>query len=105
MNSGTPDNLLVKPHPRDAAGCVLSVTPESAGWTHVGFEVFNLKPGERLSRTLPDREACLVLLSGRASISAGAFVETPGVCSMDRAATATIATSAAREIAGGVRAG
>ncbi len=71
MNSGTPDNLLVKPHPRDEEGCVLSVTPESAGWTHVGFEVFHLKSGERLSRTLPDREACLVLLSGRASISAG----------------------------------
>jgi len=67
----TSDNLLVKPHPRDDTGCVLSVTPESAGWAHVGFEVFHLKPGERISRTLPGREACLVLLSGRASISAG----------------------------------
>ncbi len=65
------DSLLVRPHPRDSEGCILSVTPESAGWAHVGFAVFHLRPGARLSRTLPNREACLVLLSGRASVAAG----------------------------------
>ena len=50
-------DLLVKPHPRDEEGCVLSVTPESAGWRHVGFAVFTLQPGERLERRLPERES------------------------------------------------
>ena len=35
-------NLLVKPHLPDAEGCVLSLTPERAGWRYVGFEVFRL---------------------------------------------------------------
>lgn len=66
------NDLLVKPHPRSDEGSVLSVTPESAGWKHVGFEVFVLQPGERLSRHLKDREACIVLLSGTAKVTAGA---------------------------------
>src|SRR5690606_20564243 len=64
-------DLLVKPHPRDKEGCVLSVTPESAGWHHVGFAVFTLQPGERLGRRLPEREACIVPLCGRADVAAG----------------------------------
>jgi 5-deoxy-glucuronate isomerase len=65
------NDLLVKPHLRDGEGCVLSVTPESAGWRYVGFEVFTLAGGERLSRRLADRESCLVLLAGIATITAG----------------------------------
>jgi 5-deoxy-glucuronate isomerase len=64
-------DLLVKSRPRDGEGRVLSVTPESAGWTYVGFEVFTLEPGERLSRRLADRESCLVLLAGTATVTAG----------------------------------
>ncbi|MEQ8356008.1 MAG: 5-deoxy-glucuronate isomerase [Kiloniellaceae bacterium] len=64
-------DLLVKPHQPDEEGCILSVTPESAGWQHVGFEVFALRPGERISRHLEDREACLVPLSGSVDITAG----------------------------------
>ena len=63
--------LLVKPHERDKDGSVLSVTPRSAGWAHVGFEVCLLEPGESLSRETGDREVCLVLLAGKARISAG----------------------------------
>ncbi len=63
--------LLVKPHERDGSGSVLSVTPESAGWRHVGFEVCQLAPGQSLSRDTGDREVCLVLLAGKANISAG----------------------------------
>lgn len=63
--------LLVKPHERDADGSVLSVTPESAGWGHVGFEACNLKPGETLTRDTGGREVCLVLLAGKAKISGG----------------------------------
>jgi 5-deoxy-glucuronate isomerase len=64
-------DLLVKPHARDKEGCVLSVTPESAGWRHVGFAVFTLEPGERLERRLPEREACIVPLAGRVDVTAG----------------------------------
>lgn len=64
-------DLLVKPHPRDAEGCVLAVTPESAGWRHVGFEVFHLRAGEILTRRLKDREVCVVPLAGSAAVAAG----------------------------------
>ena len=63
-------NLLVKPRDRDTDGRVLAVTPESAGWAHVGFEVFRLAPGETLNRETGDREVCVVLLAGRASVQA-----------------------------------
>ncbi len=61
--------LLVKPAGRD--GKVVDVTPQSAGWTHVGFALHRLKPGERVAGGERDREACLVLVSGRAAITGG----------------------------------
>lgn len=64
-------SLLVKPHPRDADGSVLCVTPQSAGWEYVGFEVCRLDAGERLSRDTGGREVCLVLLAGKARIAGG----------------------------------
>ena len=60
-------NLVVKPHEREQSGRVLAVTPESAGWTYVGFEVFELKAGETLHRETGDRELGVVMLTGRAS--------------------------------------
>jgi 5-deoxy-glucuronate isomerase len=63
-------DLIVKPQAvPDEDGNVLRITPESAGWDHVGFEVYMLKPGERLSRPTDGREACLVLLSGIADVT------------------------------------
>lgn len=47
----------------------MRVTPESAGWTYVGFEVFVLEAGQKLYRQTRDQEVCLVLLSGRANVS------------------------------------
>ncbi|KIL41275.1 5-deoxyglucuronate isomerase [Gordoniibacillus kamchatkensis] len=52
-----------------ADGTVLSVTPESAGWTYVGFEVLRMTEGQTVSRETGDREVCLVLLSGRADVA------------------------------------
>lgn len=63
--------LLVRPSAPDADGRVHAVTPESAGWTYVGFEVFDLGAGQRLARDTGDREACVVVLSGTARASAG----------------------------------
>ena len=65
----TPANpLLVRPHAPDAEGRVLSVTPQSAGWSHVGFALFHLAPGGRISGGTADRETCIVVLTGLASI-------------------------------------
>ena len=41
-------SLLVRPHAPDVDGRVLAVTPESAGWSYVGFELFRLEPGRTL---------------------------------------------------------
>jgi len=54
-----------------ADGHVHHITPASAGWSYVGFDVFNLKPGQVLAEKQVAREACLVLLSGRAAVRAG----------------------------------
>jgi 5-deoxy-glucuronate isomerase len=61
--------LKLKPSARH--GHVLSVTPQSAGWTYVGFDLYRLNPGERVGAFTGDREVCLVLVSGKAAAEAG----------------------------------
>lgn len=61
--------LLVKPLGRQ--GRVSHVTPQSAGWTYVGFELHRLKPGETVAAETGERETCLVLVAGKATIAAG----------------------------------
>lgn len=64
-------SLLVKPHAAGADDAVHCITPRSAGWTHVGFEVFDLAAGSSVSRDTEDREACLVIVSGTVNVIAG----------------------------------
>jgi 5-deoxy-glucuronate isomerase len=61
--------LLVRPHQPDAGGRVLRVTPESAGWRHVGFEVLHLADGADFAGGEPARETCIVVLTGCARIA------------------------------------
>src|SRR5262245_6076894 len=61
--------LLVKPAGK--TGLVSRVTPESAGWTYVGFDLYRLKPGESASAQTGDREVCLVFVTGRGKATAG----------------------------------
>lgn len=49
----------------DSEGAVLTITPESADWAYVGFQMVKLQAGQRLSRETGVREVCLVLLSGK----------------------------------------
>jgi 5-deoxy-glucuronate isomerase len=63
--------LLLKPLQGAPGGQVHRLTPQQAGWRYVGFEVFDLRPGQELVRDTPGCELCLVLLSGVASVSAG----------------------------------
>lgn len=62
-------NLIVKAHEADKEGVVLTVTPESAGWEHVGFQVVKLSQGQVLRRETGSNEICLVLLSGKADVA------------------------------------
>jgi 5-deoxy-glucuronate isomerase len=48
---------------------LVRVTPESAGWTYVGFEVVHVTG--RLERSEPDRETCVVVLAGTCDLTAG----------------------------------
>ncbi|MCC2690140.1 MAG: iolB [Rhizobiaceae bacterium] len=61
--------LLVKPSA--GSGHVTAVTPETAGWRHVGFDLYRLKPGEAAAAATAAREACLVLVGGKAAVTAG----------------------------------
>src|SRR6185312_5368081 len=54
--------LLLRDHVPDAAGLVHRVTPASAGWTYVGFELWRLLPGQSLAQATGEREACLVIV-------------------------------------------
>lgn len=57
--------------PSGGSGRVHHVTPKSAGWRYVGFDLYRLAPGEAAAGTGQDRETCLVLVSGKARITAG----------------------------------
>lgn len=62
-------NLLVRPMAQpDADRRVLHVTPETAGWRYVGFEVVRLAAGDVLRRDTAEREACLVWLAGSCTV-------------------------------------
>jgi 5-deoxy-glucuronate isomerase len=45
-----------------------AVTPDSAGWEYVGFEVARLEPGESLERNTGERELCAVVISGSVDV-------------------------------------
>ena len=67
--------LLVRP--RAARGLVHDITPSSArtalspDWAYVGFALHRLAAGETATAETGDREAIVVLISGRARVSAG----------------------------------
>ncbi len=61
--------LLVKPKSKE--GRVLHVTPASAGWTYVGFDLWKLNAGQTAKGESKDRETCLVFVSGKGRVTAG----------------------------------
>ena len=48
---------------------IVNVTPERAGWTHVGFRAIRLSAGETETVATGARELCLVVLSGSVDVS------------------------------------
>ncbi len=61
-------DLLRKP--KGTRGQVHRITPESAGWGYVGFDLWRLKAGETVAQVMGDREAILVLVEGKARLGA-----------------------------------
>jgi 5-deoxy-glucuronate isomerase len=49
------------------------ITPDSAGWRYVGFETRKLSKGARSKLASDNKEFCIVILSGRARVTAGDF--------------------------------
>jgi 5-deoxy-glucuronate isomerase len=64
-----PDLLVKRKSTPEESGSAVKVTPESAGWGYVGFEVFCLKEGTIAERHTGEEEVCLVLLSGQCNVS------------------------------------
>lgn len=62
-------NLLAKGNKNGRE--IVSVTPQSAGWTYVGFAAHRLAKGESFSFDTGSRETCIVVLRGVVSVSAG----------------------------------
>jgi 5-deoxy-glucuronate isomerase len=51
-------------------GKVHEITPASAGWRHVGFSLYRLRAGETAAEATGAMEAILVLVEGRARLTA-----------------------------------
>ncbi|MBV8471807.1 MAG: 5-deoxy-glucuronate isomerase, partial [Hyphomicrobiales bacterium] len=64
--------LLVRPS-ASGDGVRHRITPESAGWRYVGFETRGMQRGAREAFGTGERENCVVVLSGKARVTAGAF--------------------------------
>ena len=97
-------DLLKKPF--GTHGKVHEITPASAGWRYVGFDLYRLRAGESASQATGDNEAILVMVEGKATFDAAGtdwgelgdrmnvFEKTPPHClyvpnDSDWAATAT----------------
>jgi 5-deoxy-glucuronate isomerase len=66
-----PDLLATSNARPDRDGSLIKVTPESAGWEYVGFEVLRFEAGRSVSRSTGGEEVCLVPLSGTCNVSEG----------------------------------
>ncbi len=60
--------LLRKPFGR--TGKVHEITAQSAGWRHVGFSLYRLRPGETAAEATGGNEVILVMVEGKARIAA-----------------------------------
>jgi len=63
--------LLSRSKKPSADGQMQCITPESAGWGHVGFEVYRLEPGQSFQSSSDSMETCVVILSGKLNATVG----------------------------------
>jgi 5-deoxy-glucuronate isomerase len=64
-------NLRVRPSAPGEGGRVIDITPASAGWRYVGFELRQLVSGQSAELAFPEREACIVVLAGKVDVTVG----------------------------------
>lgn len=64
-------DLLVRPEGPDNHGRVIHITPQSAGWGHVGFDLYRLTAGQSLSHSTGEAEHCLVMVAGSGDVTVG----------------------------------
>ncbi|WP_394149411.1 5-deoxy-glucuronate isomerase [Vibrio maritimus] len=64
-------HLLSKYSQSQSDSRVQSITPESANWRYVGFSVHEIASGESLVLESSATEKCLVLVSGKATVTVG----------------------------------
>lgn len=62
-----PSHLLAKAAPSGRE--IVNVTPERAGWTHVGFRAVRLNAGDTETVDTGARELCLVVLTGTVDVT------------------------------------
>ena len=62
-------SLVVSAAPPAGDGTLITVTPASAGWEYVGFELLALHPGVSAVRDCGEREVCIVVISGQVNIA------------------------------------
>ncbi len=62
-----PSHLLAKAAPSGRE--IVEVTPERAGWTHIGFRALRLGAGETETVPTGARELCLVVLTGSVDVT------------------------------------
>jgi 5-deoxy-glucuronate isomerase len=68
--------LLVPPR-RSPDGVTHRITPESAGWTYVGFEARVIDKNRPATLETGNREICVVVLSGTARVTTAGFDSGP----------------------------
>ena len=56
--------------PVGSLGRIHAITPKAAGWSYVGFDLWRLGPDDTAEETIGDRETILVLVEGRARLTA-----------------------------------
>lgn len=61
--------LLSKYHAPNEKNRTQCITPESAGWDYVGFEVYEMQAGQQLEMPASNNEVCLVLVAGKGTIT------------------------------------
>ncbi len=64
--------LLAKAAPEGRE--IVNVTPERAGWTHVGFRALRLASGQVETLETGERELCLVVLTGTVDVGVDGVV-------------------------------
>ena len=53
--------LLIKP--ANSVGKIHDISPEKAGWSYVGFDLYLLEEGQSIKQETFDREVILVLVA------------------------------------------